>query len=98
MQGQGRFRYLWMYVNDASGRPLFSSLSGANQRKVPYGMAMYVSTDCQKKLVRLRHVQLLDENSTVIAERSTGDSGPLSRADKDELDRAVMQYICSSQH
>ncbi len=98
MQGQGRFRYLWMYVNDASGRPLFSSLSGANQGKVPYGMAMYVSTDCQKKLVRLRHVQLLDENSTVIAERSTGDSGPLSRADKDELDRAVMQYICSSQH
>ena len=95
MQGQGRFRYLWMFVNDASGRPLFASRSSATQGKIPYGMAMYVSTDCQSKLVRLRHAQLLDENSNVIVQKTIGDSGPINRADKDELDRAIMQSICS---
>lgn len=97
LKRQGHIRYFWLYINDANGRPLFpnANASMTQNAQVPYGMSMYVSADCQRKLVRLRHVQLLDASSNVLSQMNPGDQGPMSHANKDGIDRAIMNHVCS---
>ncbi|MGA7933508.1 MAG: hypothetical protein WCA35_08175 [Kovacikia sp.] len=87
IQGKGRFRYFWSYVT--AGTPYI--IDG----KLTYGMAYYLSVDCQEKQFRVRYIQALDENSRVIKDYSLENIPLRGKAMAGSGGDASIKYVCS---
>ena len=90
LKKQPGFSYFWIYVNSSTGQAL------GVEKKVPiYGVAAYISADCRKANLRIRSMELINQQGKQIDTDNRGDRGPLLQFDQQKpVGRAVLKYVC----
>jgi len=86
----GPIRYFWVHLTRADGLPVATS----GGRRIS-GMNLYYSADCQKRVVRLRTMEIYDDNGRLVDQQNLGDTGFVDQMTTDTPEtKGITNYVC----